>query len=212
MATSRSKLHTPAGTACWVNVFTPKQRTDAKGQPKGDPKYQITLCFSRKADLSEMEAEAERVGKEKFGPKFMDLVNKGKMNWPFSDNDDKAEDDETGEPREPFAGNKGGVHVGFKSGDKPGIVDADAEPIMDKSDVYSGMEARVSCRAFAYDNESKGVAFFLINVQKLGDGERLSGNPSAEDDFAPARKGPAAAKKTTTAPRRGKADELDELL
>jgi hypothetical protein len=151
------------------------------------------------------------VGREKFGAKFMDLVNKGKMNWPFADNDDKAEDDETGEPREPFASNKGGVHVGFKSGDKPGIVDADAEPIMDKSDVYSGMKARVSCRAFAYDNESKGVAFFLINVQKLGDGDRLSGNPSAEDDFKPVAK--AGAKKPVVA-RRGKPadDDVDDLL
>lgn len=209
MATRNNKLHTPEGTACFVNIFQPKQRTDAKGQPKGDPKYQITLVFNRKTDVSEMEAEAERVGKEKFGARFRDMVNKGKMNWPFMDNDDKAEDDETGEPREPFASNKGGVHVGFKSSDKPGIVDADAEPVMDKSDIYSGMKARVSCRAFAYDNESKGVAFYLINVQKLDDGERLSGNPSAEDDFAPARKKPAAGK---PAARRGKADDIDELL
>lgn len=211
MATKRSKLHTPEGTACYVNLFTPRQRTDAKGQPKGDPKYQLTLVFDKRTDLSELEAEAERVGKEKFGANFMNLVNKGKANWPFSSNDDKAEDDETGDPVEPFASNKGGVHVGFKSSDKPGIVDEGAEPIMDKSDVYSGMKARVSCRAFAYDNESKGVAFFLINVQKLGDGERLSGNPSAEDDFAPVK---GKAKPTTTAPRRGKPadDDVDGLL
>lgn len=210
MATKRSKLHTPEGTACYVNLFTPRQRTDAKGQPKGDPKYQLTLVFDKRTDLSEMEAEAERVGVEKFGPRFMDLIKKGKANWPFTDNDDKAENDENGDPVEPFASNKGGVHVGFKSGDKPGIVDADAEPIMDKSDVYSGMKARVSCRAFAYDNESKGVAFFLINVQKLDDGERLSGNPSAEDDFKPVK---AAGKKPVTV-RRGKPSDadVDELL
>lgn len=193
MATKRSKLHTPAGTACYVNLFTPRQRTDAKGQPKGDPKYQLTLVFNKRTDLSELEEEAERVGKEKFGPRFMELVKKGKANWPFIDNDDKAEDDD-GESVEPFASNKGGFCVGFKSGDKPGIVDENAEPIMDKADVYSGMKARVSCRAFAYDNESKGVAFFLVNVQKLGDGERLSGNPSAEDDFKDTAKGKSKAK------------------
>lgn len=206
MATARPKLHTPEGTACYVNLFTPRQRTDAKGQPKGDPKYQLTLVFNRKADLSAMEAEATRVGVEKFGAKFMDLVNKGKMNWPFQDNDERV-DDETDEPIAPFGDNKGGVHVGFKSGDKPGIVDADAEPIMDKSEVYSGMSARVSCRAFAYDNESKGVAFFLINVQKLGDGERLSGNPSAEDDFKP-----TPGKKTTPAKKTARSSSVDDLL
>lgn len=194
------RIHTPVGTAMYVNLFEPRARKDKDGNVKGDPKYQITLVFDEDTDLTEMKAEAKRVGIEKFGAKFPDLVKKGKMNWPFIDNADKVDDDD--ERVEGFTVD--GEHVGFKSKDKPGIVDADAEPIMDKSDIYAGMKARVSCRAFAYDNESKGVAFYLINVQKVDDGERLSGNPDASDDFKPVK-----AKKPA---KRGKGGDVDDLL
>lgn len=189
MATTKRKqtniIHTPEGTALYVSLFQPRARKDPKtGQPQGEPKFQITLVFDEDTDLTEMKAAAKRVGIEKFGPKFPELVKKGKMNWPFVDNADKVDDDDERLP----GFEEEGCSLGFKTADKPGIVDEEAEPIMEKSDVYSGMRARVSCRPFAYDNQSKGVAFYLVNVQKLGDGERLSGNPAAEDDFKPAKK------------------------
>lgn len=195
MATS-NRIHSPKGVARYVSILKPRQRKDAKGQPQGDPKFQITLIFNSKADLKAMKKAALDCGIEKFGPKFQELVKKGKMNWPFVDNADKVDDDDNAIPGFDVAG----MHVGFKSKDKPGIVDADAEPIMDQSEIYDGMEARVSCRPFAYDNESRGVAFYLINVQKLGDGERLSGDPSAEDDFK------------SGGGKKSKEEDLDDLL
>lgn len=198
MATNR--IHTPEGTARYTALFVPRARKDKDGNVKGDPKYQITLIFDEDTDLSEMKAAAKAVGLEKFGPKFPDLVKKGKMNWPFGDNDEKVDLDDNPIPGFEVAG----VHVGFKSSDKPGIVDVDAEPIMDKQDIYDGMKARVSCRPFAYDNESKGVAFYLINVQKTDDGDRLSGDPSAEDDFKPVKKKPVGKRKAN--------DDIDDLL
>lgn len=205
MATQKTsnRIHTPKGTAAYVNLFQPRQRTDAKGNPQGDPKYGLVLFFPEGTNLKDMKAAAQRVGIEKFGPKFVDLVKKGKVNWPFTDTEDMDE------PGAPF--DQPGTAVNFKTTDKPGIVDADADPIMDKSDVYSGMEARVSCRVFAYDNASKGVAFALINVQKLDDGERLSGNPSAEDDFGDSKS--SSGKVSTTSKRKAKVDEdIDDLL
>lgn len=192
-----NRIHTPKGTARYVNLFQPRQRKDSKGQPQGDPKYQITLIFDEDTDLSAMKKAAQAVGVEAFGPKFMDLVKKGKVRWPFGRNEDKVDDDDN-----PIPGFENpGTFVNFKTKDKPGIVDANAEPILDRSEVYDGMHARVSCRPFAYDNESKGVAFYLINVQKLEDGDRLSGDPSAEDDFKPVKgKKPAAR------------DNVDDLL
>lgn len=177
------RIHTPTGIAAYVNLFTPRQRTDRKGNPQGEPKYGLALFFRRdqEDELQEMMDLAEAKLKEAFGPKAMDLVRKGKINWPFSDTEDMDE------PSAPF--DQPGWAVNFKTSDKPGIVDAEAEPIMDKSEVYSGMEARVSCRCFTYDNESKGVAYALVNVQKIDDGERMSGNPSAEDDFGAASGG-----------------------
>lgn len=195
------RIHSPEGTARFCSILQARQRKDKAGKDQGDPKYEITLIFDGDTDLKAMKKAAQEVGVEKFGPKFTEMVKKGKYNWPFVDNTDKVNDDD-----ERLAGfeNDDGVSVKFKSKDKPGIVDSDAEPIMDKSEIYDGMRARVSCRPFAYDNESKGVAFFLINVQKLGDGDRLSGDPAAEDDFKSAK-----GKKPT---KKGKSEDVDDLL
>lgn len=204
MATKQKavRLYSPKGVAAYVHLHTPRARTDAKGQPKGDPKYGLALFFKKGTDLSEMEEVAEKKLREAFGPKAMDLVRKGKINWPFADTDDMED------PEPPF--DKPGTVVNFKKADRPGIVDADAEPIMEKSDVYSGMIARVSCRCFTYDNESKGVSFALVNVQKLGDGERMSGDPDAESDFAAADKGGSRGKPAGRSRR--PADDDDDLL
>ncbi len=204
MATTKSKssrLHTPEGIACFVQVFTPKARTDKAGNPKGDPKYSLVLSFDEDADLSELKAEAKRVGIERFGPDFAAMVKKGKLNWPFRDNEDYADNG--------FPFTRDGTFISFKSTDRPGIVDSDAEPIMDKGEFYSGVICRVSCKAYAYDNESKGVAFGLVNIQKLDDGERLAGNPDASDDFG-ATKSKSKAKAKTS--RRNDDDEDDEDL
>ena len=200
--TPSRRLHTPGGVASYVHLFTPRQRTDAKGNPKGDPKYSLSLFFPKGTDLSAMEDAARAAGEERFGDKFMSLVSKGKVYWPFQDTADMDE------PDAPF--DQPGTVVSFKSVDKPGLVDADAEPIMDKSDVYSGMIARVSCRPFAYDNESKGVGFYLVNVQKLEDGTRLSGNPTAEADFAPARS--SKSERTPARPAARKSGGHDDLI
>lgn len=193
------RIHTPEGIAAYVNVFVPRQRTDRKGNPQGEPKYGLALFFRRdqEDELQEMMDIAEAKAKEAFGPKAMDLVRKGKINWPFADTEDMDE------AKPPF--DQPGWSVNFKTTDKPGIVDADAEPIMEKSEVYSGMVARVSCRCFTYDNESKGVAFALVNVQKIDDGERMSGNPSAEDDF-----GAAKSSSRKSAPKRSRDEDEDD--
>lgn len=197
-----TRMHSPEGTARYCSLFTPRQRKNKQGVAQGDPKFQITLIFDEDANLAAMKKAAKEAGEEKFGTKFMDMVKKGKANWPFRDNTERENDE--GDRIEGFE-NDDGCFVGFKNKDKPGIVDSDAEPIMEKSEVYDGMRARVSCRAFAYDNESKGVAFALVNVQKLGDGDRLSGDPSAEDDFGKPAKGKGKAKKS-------KASDYDDLL
>ena len=68
---------------------------------------------------------------------------------------------------------------------KPGVVDASGNPIIDPSEIYSGIWGRVSVDFFAYNYTGKqGVGCALCNVQKLADGEPLGASrPSAEDDF-----------------------------
>ena len=67
----------------------------------------------------------------------------------------------------------------------PGIVDASRQPILDRAEVYSGCYGRASINFYAFNtNGNKGIACGLNNLQKIRDGEPLSGRMRAEDDFA----------------------------
>jgi hypothetical protein len=67
---------------------------------------------------------------------------------------------------------------------RPEVVDANLQPILDATQIYSGMYARVSINFFAYNsNGKKGIGCGLGNVQKIADGEPLSGRASAAEDF-----------------------------
>lgn len=67
----------------------------------------------------------------------------------------------------------------------PGIVDADRQPIIDRSEVYSGVYGRASINLYAFNsNGNRGIACGLNNLQKIRDGEPLGGRARAEDDFA----------------------------
>lgn len=67
----------------------------------------------------------------------------------------------------------------------PGIVDADCNPVINRSDVYSGVYGRASITFYAFNNNgNKGIACGLNNLQLLRPGEPLGGRASAESDFA----------------------------
>lgn len=76
---------------------------------------------------------------------------------------------------------------------KPEVVDINLNPIINQSEVYSGIYARVSIRFFAYSNNGKkGIGCGLGNVQKLEDGEPLGSRTSANEDFGAAAGFPTA--------------------
>jgi len=67
----------------------------------------------------------------------------------------------------------------------PEVIDLNMNPIINQSEVYSGMYARVSIRFFPYlKNGKRGIGCGLGNVQKTRDGEPLGGGrTSAVSDF-----------------------------
>jgi hypothetical protein len=86
---------------------------------------------------------------------------------------------------EKYPENEGHFLLNTRSKKKVGLVDIDRQPILDASEVYSGCWAYVSATSFAYDNESKGVSFFLNNIMKARDDESFGGTTSTPDeDFA----------------------------
>lgn len=67
----------------------------------------------------------------------------------------------------------------------PGVVDADRQPIIDTSEVYSGVYGRASINFYAYATKTaKGISCGLNNLMKVKDGDPLGGHSRAEDDFA----------------------------
>ena len=72
---------------------------------------------------------------------------------------------------------------------KPGVVltERDIEGKLvpaSESDVYSGCYARVALNFFAYNQKgNRGIGAGLQSVQKIADGEPLSGRASPDADF-----------------------------
>ena len=80
---------------------------------------------------------------------------------------------------------KNSYFVNANSKIAPGIVDANKQDIIDRSEVYSGVYGRASINFFAFNsNGNKGIACGLNHLQKIRDGEPLGGRLSAADDFA----------------------------
>ena len=67
---------------------------------------------------------------------------------------------------------------------RPYTVDANKEPILETSELYSGIIGRAVINFYAYNNKSKGIAAGLNGIQKLSDGTPLGGQSRPEDDLA----------------------------
>lgn len=79
---------------------------------------------------------------------------------------------------------KGHYFINANSTTPPQIVDQRVQPILERSQVYSGCYARVSINFYAFNsNGNKGVAAGLGNIQFVRDGEPLGGQVSASDEF-----------------------------
>lgn len=65
---------------------------------------------------------------------------------------------------------------------QPQIVDQNVQPILDQSQIYSGVYANVAINVFPYMHTGKkGVGFGLTHIQKVRDGEVLGGAPVSAD-------------------------------
>ena len=141
----------------------------------GDEKYSVSLIIP-KSDTKTLDAilkaieQAKQDGKAKFGGKIP-----ANLKLPLRDGDIERPDDEA------YADS---YFINANSKDKPQIVDKKVQPILDRSEVYSGCYARVSISLYPFNtNGNKGIACGLGNIQKIADGEPLGGRTRAEDDF-----------------------------
>ena len=147
----------------------------------GNPKYSICAMIPKSDTVTVEKVQkaidaAYREGEGK-------LKGSGKSVPPMSAIKNPLRDGDLDRPDDPaFAGM---WFVNANTDRAPGIVDAHAQPILDRGEVYSGCYGRVSLSFFAFNtNGNRGIACRLNNVQKLRDGESLGGHLSAEQEFA----------------------------
>ena len=158
----------------YVNAWEPKSING------GAPKYSVSLIIPKsdtktieKIQVAIQAAYEEGQGKLKGNGKSVPALSV--LKTPLRDGDAERPDDEA------YADS---YFVNANSGTAPGIVDADRQPIIDRSEVYSGVYGRASINFYAFNsNGNKGIACGLNNLQKIRDGEPLGGKSRAEDDF-----------------------------
>lgn len=177
-----SKFNNPTKVITGVNTrWSYVNAWEAKSINGGAPKYSVSLIIP-KSDTKTVEkiqaaiqaAYEEGQGKLKGNGKSVPALSV--LKTPLRDGDAERPDDEA------YAD---AYFINANSATAPGIVDADRQPVIDRSEVYSGVYGRASINFYAFNsNGNKGIACGLNNLQKIRDGEPLGGKSRAEDDFA----------------------------
>ena len=160
----------------YLNVNEPKVPLGG-----GTPKYSVSLIIPKSDTVTYNkiqaaiqaaydEGQSKLKGSSKFVPELADLKT------PLRDGDKDRKGDDA---------YKNAWFVNANSTTKPGVVDADRNPILDTSELYSGIIGRASINFYAFNsNGNRGIACGLNNLQLIRAGEPLGGKASAEADFA----------------------------
>ena len=142
----------------YANVWEPKSING------GTPKYSVSLIIPKSdtKTLTKIQAAIEAA---------------------YKAGEAKLRDGDTDRPDDPAYA--GCYFVNANATSAPGIVDVDRNPILTRSEVYSGVYGRASITFYAFNSSgNRGIACGLNNLQKVRDGEPLGGKASAESDFA----------------------------
>jgi hypothetical protein len=169
-ATTKVKVVTGKVRFSYANVFQPASPIEG-----GTPKYSVSIIIPKSdkdtiARLQKAFEDTKAAASAYFGGAVPKNLKGGLRDGDAEKND-------------PAYANS--YFINANSAQKPGVVDADLNPIIDTSEFYSGCYGRASITFYPYNAQgSKGIACGLNNVQKLEDGEKLGGSTTAAVDFA----------------------------
>ena len=150
--------------------------------PNQEKKYSCTILLPKSDAIQKQAIDAAieaaiRVGREKFGSRVpmqpKTVIHDGDGLSP------------TGKEYGPEAKGHWVFTASLPESKGPvDVVDLGRNPIMNQSEIYSGMFVNVLVNFYFYANESMGIGAGLGPVQKVSDGEPLGGKlPSADDVF-----------------------------
>lgn len=154
---------------------------EAKSINGGAPKFSVSLIVPKSdtKTVAKIKAAIEAAyydGESKLKGNGKSVPHLTSIKTPLRDGDLERPDD-------PAYANA--YFINANSATAPGIVDADRNIILTRSEVYSGVYGRASINFYAFNsNGNRGIACGLNNLQKIRDGEPLGGKSSAEDDFS----------------------------
>lgn len=160
----------------YANVWEPKSINGST------PKFSVSLIIRKddKPTLDRINAAIQAAyeeGQAKLKGAGRSVPKLEALKTPLRDGDLERDD----------AAYKGCFFINANATTKPGIVDANCQPIIERSEIYSGVYGRASITFYAYNAQgNKGIACGLQNLQKLSDGEPLGSKSSAEADFSTA--------------------------
>lgn len=173
---NRTKVITGVNTRwSYANVWDPKSING------GTLKYSVSLLIPKDDTVTVNKIKAAiqaayEEGESKLKGNGKTVPPLSTLKQPLRDGDLERPDDEV------YAGC---YFINANSATAPGIVDADRQPILERSEVYSGVYGRASINLYAFNsNGNRGIACGLNNLQKIRDGEPLGGKSRAEEDFA----------------------------
>jgi len=156
----------------YCHVFEP--HAVEEGQ---EPKYSVSILIPKTdtATLGKIEKAIEAAKQQ--GLSLWGGKAPANLKLPLRDGDVDRPDDEA---------YKGHWFINATSKTKPGVVDAQLNPILDTTEFYSGCYGRASINFYPFNKAgNKGIAAGLNNLQKLADGDFLGGRSRPEDDFEP---------------------------
>ena len=154
---------------------------EAKSINGGTPKFSVSLIIPKSdtKTVAKVKAAIEAAyheGESKLKGNGKSVPPMAALKTPLRDGDSERPDDDA---------YTNAYFINANATTAPGIVDADRNPILTRSEVYSGVYGRASISFYAFNsNGNKGIACGLNNLQKVRDGEPLGGKTSAESDFA----------------------------
>ena len=157
----------------YAHVWEPQPAREADREPK----YATSIIIPKAdtAQIKKIEAAIEALlkaeGPAKFGGK---VPPRGSLKLPLRDGDTERDDEAY----------QDAMFLNASSKTRPGIVDQNVEPILDRDEIYSGVYVNIELYLFNV-NGNRGVACGLGNIQKVRDGEALGGGAiKAESEFA----------------------------
>lgn len=173
MSNTKSKSATKVIIPCrisFANIWQPKSINGS------EEKYSVSCLIPKgdKATLMKIHKAVEAVKEDGKTRKWNGKIPPN-LKLPLRDGDIERPDDEN------YAGH---MFLNATSKEAPQIVDRRVQPIMDAMECGSGDYCNVSVNFYPFNaNGNRGVAAGLGNIQKVKDGERLSGRTNAASDF-----------------------------